>query len=360
VSGKTGTAVYFPPNLQSYISTPYGNGVNPSTQSLTIALGVLPDIDATTGTYTVFAPPIGSNQRLALVAVDGTWNFRVQATAANPNTEFPVTAAWTRLCLVVNSGTDTATLHVNGVPGTSSESIRTYTSYSLAGNFDIGRVSGTTNGFGFAIDDFKLWTSAESCASDYAAWNPPSGGTGTLSQVAYQFYLLRQNPAGSLVKLPSSSSVVSTPLRAMTGSVLNLEIQTNCDNVSDCDPFSQSLQYDVNASDSWTGIAENCAIKVCFYGTQDNDPAIDSGIPTCPLSGVLNCVDGGTQRTAAAAATIDMAQNNSTVNRYTIKLNTSAGDVLRFRLVNQNGTVLNTYSQYPTVETIESFAGSAL
>lgn len=182
------------------------------------------------------------------------------------------------------------------------------------------------------------------------------GSTATFTQVAYQFYLLRNDPTGNLTKLPTVGAPVSSSIKAATGSVFSLEIQTNCDNVADCPPIGQTLQYDINLSGSWVAVTDTCG-DVCFYGASDTSAAIPTGVPMCPLSGALTCVDGGTQKTAAAVPVIDLAQNNSTVNRYLVKVQPSVDQVFRFRLINQDGTAYGAYSAYPTITGIGPTAG---
>lgn len=358
VSGHTGSAVYFAPSVQDYIAVPYGNAVNPSTQSLTIALAVLVDSNATAGTFNVLAAPSGTNQRMQIAAFNGTWSLGIQATDVQPNTEFPLTAAWTRLCVNLDSGTDTATLNVNGVAGTTPQSVIAYTSYALAGNIDIGRRSGVTNSFGFAGDDFATWTSVESCADDYAAWSPAAGGgTGDFTQVAYQFYLARKDAAGNLLKLPSPAAAINAPISIPAGGVVDMEIQVNCDNVANCDPLGMVLQRAPIGVDTWSDVSDADIGAASFYGTADGDSAIPSGVPTCPISGALTCVNGGTIRTANAVPTIDLGQNQSTVNRYIVKVNESS----RFRLINQDRNVFGSYgtdcANCPTVNIVGAYAG---
>ena len=57
------------------------------------------------------------------------------------------------LCLTVNATTDTITLHKNGVASASAGGQKTVTSYTLAGDFDLGRIADLTNGGGGTFDD---------------------------------------------------------------------------------------------------------------------------------------------------------------------------------------------------------------
>jgi hypothetical protein len=193
---------------------------------------------------------------------------------------------------------------------------------------------------------------------DYNAWNPPTPpSTGTYTQSDYQFYLLYQDQNGNMTKLPGVDVSPNMPISVPTGAQLTLEIQTNCDNVANCDPLGHVLQFDVNSSANWAAVSDSCVSKVCFYGSTDLNARLPNGVPTCPLSGALTCVDGGTQRVAAAVPVVDLGQNNSTVNRYLIKAQPDTTDVIRLRLINQNGNPIDTYSQYPTLTGIGPRAG---
>jgi hypothetical protein len=108
--------------------------------------------------------------------------------------------------------------------------------------------------------------------------------------------------------------------------------------------------------DTWSDVPDTDIGAASFYGTSDTDPAIPSGVPTCPISGALVCVDGGTARTASAVPVIDLGQNESTVNRYLVKVDEGS----RFRLRNQDGSILGTYAQYPTVNVVGAYAGAGL
>jgi hypothetical protein len=169
--------------------------------------------------------------------------------------------------------------------------------------------------------------------------------TAELAQVTYRFYRLLVDEDGDLI----GTGALNAPIRAALGMVFAVEIQTDCTE-EDCAPLGQILQFDLNGSGSWTTITDECTgTKICFYGSGNTDPMLPSGVPDCPLSGAFTCVDGGTQRIAAAVPVIDLAQDNSVVNRYLLKAQAAVDEVLRLRLINQNGAVLSSYDQYPTI-----------
>jgi hypothetical protein len=218
----------------------------------------------------------------------------------------------------------------------------TYTGTCTAGTFsyaqgnltDSALIGGSVNQPVFAI-------------TTQAITNNCGGGAGTaeLAQVSFRFYRLLVDPDGDLI----GTGAVNASIRAASGQVFTVEIQTDCTE-EDCAALGQILQYDVDGAGSWTTITDECTgTKLCFYGAGNTDPMLPSGVPTCPLSGAFTCVDGGTQRVAAAVPAVDLAQDNSVVNRYLLKAQAAVDEVLRLRLINQTGAVLTSYDQYPTI-----------
>jgi hypothetical protein len=349
-------ALQFADGVADGVAVPYGNGVNPTTQSLSTCMEIYPTVVGS-ALEIYFGPDLGTNQRFYIAKhTSDTFTLGIQSSQAGTNADFPaVINTRYRVCMVANATTDTATLYVNGVKGTSAQSVKAYTSFALASNFSVGRYSGATASLpGAVIDEFKLWTVAltdQEVLDDYNAWNPPTppAATATFTQVAYQWNLLLKDLDGNLTKLPSAAASVNAAIKASSGARLTVDIQVNCDNVANCEPVGHVLQYDVDGSNVWAVVPDSCFGVVCFIGTSGTSAAYPSGAPTCPLSGALTCVDGGTQRTAAAVPVSDLGQNNSTVNRYLIQTMLAVDQVLRLRVIDQNGNVLGTYSQYPTV-----------
>jgi hypothetical protein len=348
-------ALQFADGVADGVAIPYGNTVNPTTQSLSACMEIYPTVVGS-ALEIYFGPSLGTDQRFYIAKhTSDTFSLGIQGSAAGTNTEFPVVINTRyRVCMVANSATDTATLYVNGVKGTSSQSVKAYTSFALASNFSVGRYSSAAASLpGAVIDEFKLYTAAltdQEVLDDYNAWNPPTpGGTATFTQVAYQWHMLLKDMDGNLTKLPTSSAAVNSTIKASSGARLTVDIQVDCDDVANCVPTGHVLQYDIDGSGLWAAVPDSCVGVVCFIGTSGTSAAYPSGAPTCPLSGALTCVDGGTQRTAAAVPVSDLGQNNSTVNRYLLQTVLAVDQVLRLRLIDQNGNVLGTYSQYPTV-----------
>lgn len=132
-----------------YIEVPYGNGVNPSTQSLTIAFGVYIDPSELGKTRDVIGTALGINQRFYIFrSSTNNWRMGVQDNSGTP-TEFAVESGWTHVCVNFNATTDTAVLSINGNAGAVDEaSAHAYTSYMLASNIRIGLPNGFSQTLG--------------------------------------------------------------------------------------------------------------------------------------------------------------------------------------------------------------------
>lgn len=342
-TGKYGGAVKFTDQANQYIAIGYGNAINPSTQSLTACMGVKPDAGLETGAQRIFfAAPFGTNQRWYMGWNAGFWGIGIQGSGFGTTGQFPVAAGWSYLCLVSDSGADTATLYVNGVAGTGSNEVKAFTSYTLAGNFRIGQeATYTINYGGSTVDEFKLYTSALSAADIldlYEAWEPPAPpAVGTFAQVTHRFQALRVDGSGNAISL----GALAGSINVVPGGAFALIIQTDC-TVADCDPISQRLHYNRN-SGTFADVPDTFgAGTIRFYGSA-NDSSLLSGTVTCCLSGALTAVDGSTNYVSDAIPVVDLAQNGSTVQRYVLQLSSSAavGDTYCFKARHQDGTALD-------------------
>jgi len=246
-----------------------------------------------------------------------------------------VVAGWTRLCLVADSGTDTAQLFVNGVPDIS----KTYTSFTLAANMRIGNDgTNSVNNGGHTIDDFKVYTAALSAANvltEYQGWQPATPPpAATFNQVAHQF--------DDIFTAGGHLGAVNASISARAATAFSLAVQVD-GTVADPNPIGVRLHVSRNGG-AYAPVQDNCADNtICFYGAT-NDPLVISGAPTCPLSGVLTCITGSTQFTMSAIPVFDLAQNNSVVLRYALKsgVNMTDNDTFDFKVINQDGTLMST------------------
>jgi hypothetical protein len=269
----------------------------------------------------------GMNLNTPLLPATGMTGFTVSCTGTGCGTR-SVTSA------VRKTGSDSVvTITFDGAACTS-EQTWTY-SYSAGNVTDSALIGNSKKQPLHAITDQAV---TNNCSGTPAV-------TAELAQVSFRFYRLLTDEDGDLI----GTGAVNASIRAANGMVFTVEIQTDCTE-ENCAPLGQILQFDVNGAASWTTITDECSgTKICFVGATVSDASVPGGVPTCPLSGAFTCVDGGTQRIAAAVPVIDLAQDNSVVNRYLLKAQAAVDEVLRLRLINQNGAVLSSYDQYPTI-----------
>jgi hypothetical protein len=351
VTGKTGSALSFPDgSVESHLAIAYGSGLNPSSSSLSICLGVLPHSTSSTQKI-VFSTDNGTSQRFYIGWIGGTWGIGIQGSPFTTGSEFPLVAEWTRLCLVANSdGTgdqaaDTATLYVNGVKGVNAQVVKTYTSYTLASNFKVGVGPSSVNYGGSTADDIKIYAATaltdQEVADDYAAWNPSTPEpTGTYEQKTHKWQRLRKKVDGSAEDFTISGTTNGITMSVMVGGAVILVTQIDC-TVADCDPAGVKLHYSKN-SGAWLAVPDACVSDgVCFYGTTDVD--VVSGTIECCLAGALTENDGPTNTTASAVPVFDLSQNGSFVRRSVLKFGSSVadGDSFCFKEYHQTDLELN-------------------
>jgi hypothetical protein len=332
-----------------YVAAPYGSGVDPSTQSLTIAVGVLVDASLVNGDFVYVGSTLGTNQRFYISTNEGTWRIGIQSSSNSTASNLAVTAGWNRLCLNVDSGSDTATLYVNGAAGTSGAA-KTYTSYTLASNLRIGSPFDLSPGTTY--DEFMVYQSVVSCADDFQIWEQTSPApTGTFDQKTHRFRKLRVDGSGNPITLGTAGASITV----VPGAAFQVEIQTDC-TTANCDPLGQRLRYNL-AGGAYNAIPDSFgADLISFYGAT-TETSILSGTATCCITGALTTNDGTTNFTSAAIPLFDLAQDASTVQRYVIKLSPSAtaGSIYCFRVYSQDGNAMDTYTTTPCV-TVEAMS----
>jgi hypothetical protein len=304
-------------------------------------MGVLPTAGEESGSFVFWGPSNGTNQRLYLSWQTGTWSQGVQANSHGNNVDFPVVAGWSYICQVMNAGTDQVTLYVNGVAGTSSQSVKSMTSFTLASDFRLGQ-EGTTSAAPVTLDDVKVYQSALSAADIldlFQAWEQTSPApTGTYTQVAHQWQLLRSPE--------TDYGAASATMPVIVGGAVSLVTQVDC-TAADCDPTGLKLYYSCALCDTagaWLPVPDSAGSDgVSFYGAS-TDPDLVTGTVECCLSGALTANDGSTQLTAAAVPSIDMAQNASFTRRSILKFTSSvtAGRTYCFQEYHQTGVALAT------------------
>jgi len=179
---------------------------------------------------------------------------------------------------------------------------------------------------------------------------------------AFQFYRLRTT-SGSLIIHPHAAAAVNTNISLPLGGAFVLDIQID-GTLADPPAIGAILRYSKNAG-AYTVIPDAFdADNIAFYGTDDSSSDIitQGTATTSCLSGALTVVNGLTIRTSNAIPTFDQTQDDCTVLRFILKIDTDATlvDTYDFRPYNQNGDALDTYTVTPRITVIDYIAGSGM
>lgn len=167
VSGHSTSAVTFSASDQ-YVSVPTGVGVDPTLQSMTIALAVRPAVGSE-GQARIFFGVQREDARRLFLSRGATWELGIENVALT-GSEFSVASVWTHVCLRVNETNNTAQLFINGV---GSSSVLSYASFTLPSDFRIGLPDNfgiTSAPINDTFDDFRFFPSLQNCQTLYTTW----------------------------------------------------------------------------------------------------------------------------------------------------------------------------------------------
>lgn len=356
-SGKSGFGMVVAASSTQHCAVPWGNGVNPSTQSLTIFVPVYIAAGAENTTHYVVGPDHGTNQRAYICARSGTWRVSLQSTtcSATAASNLAVTAGWNVLTWVFDSSTDVSTLYKDTTAGTGGAT-SSYTSYTFASNWTLGKVASLTS-TGGTYDEFKVFLSVASVSDLVDNFNgttpPPSSGT--LTQAAIQFQGVILDTAGSPVVVGPSVQTIEVP--AGGGAVILFQV--HCTNVDDCDPTSFKLVY------------ANSVVPTTYQHVPDvetsagtwmwgvtTDASLNSGTRATRLTGSCAVTDGTTQVTAAQIPSVDLPQDGCVVLAYIVRVGASAiGRTMEYRLLTESGLSLSGgYTQIARIKVVNPMA----
>jgi hypothetical protein len=352
-AGKTGSGVVTTGGTQ-HVAIPYGNGIDPSSQSLTIAFGVNIPAGQEALSRNYFGAPLGTNQRFYISTSGGTWRLGVQSSNDATAGNIAVTSGWHNVCLVANSGTDVATLYIDGVASTSAGAVKSYTSYSLAGDFDLGRIADvTTNAAAGTYDDFLLYTSVKDCAAIASAFNAGvATPSGTFAQAAIQFQGVILDPTSTPIVIGPAVQTIEVP--AGGGAVLLFQI--HCQNISDCSSTSFRLVYAKNGSGVWTQIPAIDSDGTWMWGSS-SDAHMNTGVRSTRLTGSCTVTNGTTQVIPGATPTVDLPQDGCTIMAYIVRVgSTQAGNYFDYKLQFDGGVDLSIYTQTARLEVVNPLA----
>ena len=343
VTGKTGTAVLTASGTTQKVDVPYGSGVNPSTQSLTITLAVYVPSGSTSATMFPVGPDFGTNQRAYVCAHNGTWKVSLQAVtcSATAASNLTVTAGWNYLTLIFNSATDVATLYKDGVAGTGGAT-GSYTSFTFVNDITLGRLNGN-NATGLTVDDFALYTTIEDPAALYAAWNAPAVSVGTFGMPSYQFEAVYLTQIGGAPTIFGTG--INQPKDVVERGAVVVALEWYCQTGADCPSSSVRLAERHTDTLPFTGAEALLQVPdtetdthIYMWGA-DANVFLNSGPTTSRLSANSCTVTHGvTLLTSAQVPVVDLPEGGCTVLKYIVRLGANAYKHYEFQLVEQNGT----------------------
>jgi hypothetical protein len=335
-AGKTGSGVVMTGNDTKHVAIPYGvtgGAVDPSTQSLTLAFGVNVEPGMETFTRGYAGSILGTNQRFYISTAGGTWRMGMQTHAASSEGSIAVTSGWHSVCLTADSGTNVATLYIDGIASTTTVS---YTSFSLASDIELGRISGLSTGASAAYDDLLIYTSVEDCAAISAAFSaslPAVGGTFDQTTVQAQAVYLPsvgENPT-NLVGLGIAKKVV-------VGGAVAWVFQIHCTNVADCDETAFRLAYRKNGAGSWQQVPDTETSDGIYMWGESVDMLLNAGTTTARLTGSCTVTNGVTLLTTAQVPSVDLPQDGCIMLRWIVRVGNMAGDYFELRVETEGGT----------------------
>lgn len=343
VTGKTGTAVLAASGTTQKVDVPYGSGVNPTTQSLTMTAAVYVPSGSTSATMFPFGPDFGTNQRAYVCAHAGTWKVSLQSVtcSATAASNLTVTAGWNYLTLIFNSSTDVATLYKDGVTGTGGAT-GSYTSFTFASDITLGRLNGN-NATGLTVDDFALYTTVEDASALYNAWNAPAVAVGTFGMPSYRFQAVYLPELGG--SPTNFGTAINQTKTVIAGGAVALLAEIYCENVADCeqDGFRWEARHTntlpFTASDSWIQIPDMETDTHIWMWGPDNNTLLNSGTTTSRLSaGSCTVTNGVTLLTSAQVPVVDLQQDGCVVLRGIFRIGATASGYYDIRLSQQSGT----------------------
>lgn len=350
VTWANGGGVTMTQQSTQHVSIPYGNGVDPTSQSLTIAftVDVIPGNESQQRSY--FGAPLGADKRLQITTSANTWRIGV-GTFAGAASDLAVTSGSQHLCLVADATTDTVTLHRNGVASATGAVQTGVASYALAGNFELGRIATLNTGGGGTYRHFRIYNSVEDCTAIYEATLGGGGGApaGTFSQPAIKFQEVFTTDAGTPVDLRANN----LPAQVVANGAVAPVFQVNCDG---CESTAFRVAYRKNGVGIWTHVPNSETSDGIFMWGSERPQYINTGEPGSEITGTCTRQTGATLTTAEQTPTVTFPASGCVVLRYLIRIGENAvpgQDYFDLRLETQSGGALATYSNLARIYVVE-------
>lgn len=358
-SGKSGTALSVATGTQQYCDVPWGSGVNPSTQSLTLFIPIYIESGAENALHYIGGPDLGINQRAYVCGENGVWKVSIQSTScqSTATSNLAVTAGWNILTLRFDSSTDIATLYKGTVAGTGGASV-SYTSFMFASNFKIGKLATNTVKGNYLFDDFVVYLSLQDPADLVAVFNaPPPPPAGTLKQAAVGFGGVVLDTAKNPIVLGSLSHGISVPKRG--GGVVLFEIKCNAG--TPCDQTAFKLVYAKNGGSAWQQVPNTETADGTWMWGHSTEADLNNGSRATSLTGSCTMQTGATLVTADQVPSLALAADTCTVLAYIVHVDGVAGvDYFDYKMRTQDNVDLaGGYDEIARIRVVNPMGGGA-
>lgn len=353
-TGKSGTGLTVAAGSTQNCAIPWGSGVNPSTQSLTVFVPVYISTGATSAQHYVAGPSLGTNQRAYICGKDGTWRISIQTVSCSGSSasNLAITEGWNVLTLVFNATTDVATLYKDTTTGTGGATLP-YTSFTFSSNWKLGQVD-TLTSTGATYDEFLIYLSVQDPADLVAGFNTPPVASGdTFSQAAIQFQGVILDTAGSPIVIGPSVQSIEVP--AGGGAVILFQV--HCTNVADCALTAFKLVYAKNGSAIWQQVPDIETADGTWMWGVTTDAHLNNGTRSTRLTGSCTVTTGTTQVTSAQTPSIDLPQDGCVVLGYIVRAGSiQAGNYFDYKLQTEAGLDFATYTQTAQIRVVNPMA----
>lgn len=361
VADASGTGLTIPTDASyKQITSTFGSGVNPASTSFAMCAYVKPSLTGNPQKVILSSGTNGVSQRWyagwVTVGAQVQWGIGIQGSGFSTGSEFPVTEKLTLVCIVSDSGSDTAILWVDGVKGTTSgKSVKTFTSYALTNNLIVGNDgTNTVNNGGFTVYEVWIWDTKPTDLNMTDLWGSlaPASTNPCLAQTHVQWEFLYTDLALSpIVLTPKSDGSIDV----IANGGIAFRVQYTC-TVTAGVIISPRLYYSTNGVDFNLPVPQTLGSdNVAMWGPVGSDPYFNSGASIGCIDGTgLTTHSGVTIIDTSSAPSFSLAQNHCRTDRFIVRFGNVPGSAYYFRVKSFSGvSFANGYAQDIKVNVVQ-------